>query len=214
MERYLFMFKENQTDNRDCVKYIEKDVFNFECGHYFGRLNLNGACFSEGFDATNIDFENITTILEKLDFEKLDRYSKEIQALGCGIEKGSERYKEGMEIQQKAKIIIDKLKSDENINLFKKVIGEEKEFLIYNEGLRSEEVEELFNNYNLDYRDRAIFSGVSENYTELGEEEVCNFIDLDDNIKQYFNYSEFGEDLAGDEGYIEFETGRIARVNY
>jgi len=214
MEKYLFLFKENNTDDRDCVKYVEANLFSFDCGHYFSGINLNGACFSQSFKLKEIDFENITTILKKSDFEKLDILQKRVNALGCGIKKDSEKYKEGLEIQQKANIIIRKLQSKENQELFEKVIEEEKEFLFDNEDLTEEEIEEIFENYNLDYQDRGIFGNLYNDCENLGEEEAESYIELNEQVKRYFDFESFGGDLVDGENYIELESGRIASLNY
>ena len=43
---YLFLFREKDSDDRDCCAYIDSKNPRFECNHYFGSVNLNGACYS------------------------------------------------------------------------------------------------------------------------------------------------------------------------
>lgn len=211
MNNTYFMYKEN-TGDRDEVKYIEGDVFGFECGHYFSSLNVVGACFSQSLDLNEINFEEITSVLSKDDFKKLEQYAKEINNLGYGIEKGSKRYKEGLEITKKANKIIDKLKSGENKELFSRVKKEEKNILMNNEGLTSDEVEQLFEEYPLEYKDKGILSTVFNDARELGEEEVFHFLNIPEQVERFFDYEKFGESLLDDEGYIELDTGAIAVI--
>lgn len=113
--------------------------------------------------------------------------------------------------------IYEKLLSEENDDLFKKVIEEEKEYLLDEYNLDDEDVELIFDNYMLDYRDRGIVGYVFEDTYELGYEEAFSlgYIKNDDSIiERYFDFEKFGEDLLEDEDYLELADGRCVRLNY
>ena len=128
MSRYTFLFKENGTDDRDCVKYVElKDLKeNHACCD--GKFNVHGACFSMSLK-DNISYEDITTILTEEEFKAL-----------CNPD--------GRDLIS----IIDKLESEENTELFEQIIEEEKEYLIDEYGFDEKDIEQIFDEYYLDYK--------------------------------------------------------------
>ena len=90
---YLFLFREKDSDDRDCCAYIDSKNPRFECNHYFGRVNLNGACYSgHEFPA----YEDIETVLTEAEYNELIQFNKAINDLGYGITKGDERYNKGI----------------------------------------------------------------------------------------------------------------------
>lgn len=213
MER-VFLAKEKNSDDRDIVKYIE---FNgFECGHYFGGLHIVGACFS-GFekefrDKVENDFENIETILTKEEFKHLFELDDELDELGFGIEKDSDRYNKGMKIMAEFENTIGKkLLSDENKKLFEKVVADEKEYVKNEYDLTDEEVEEIFDNYGLEYQDRAIIGTIFSDKYDMIEEEKFSF---GYDKQPYFDDESFGNDLLESESYLELESGRIVYYCY
>ena len=213
MER-VFLAKELNSDDRDIVKYIE---FNgFECGHYFGGLHIEGACFS-GFekefrDKVENDFENIETILTKEEFKHLFELDDELDELGFGIEKDSDKYNKGMEIIAEFENTIGKkLLSDENKKLFEKVVADEKEYVKNEYDLTDEEVEEIFDNYGLEYQDRAIVGTIFSDKYDMIEEEKFS---LGYDKVPYFDDESFGNDLLESESYLELESGRIVYYCY
>lgn len=213
MER-IFLAKELNSDDRDIVKYIE---FNgFECGHYFGGLHIVGACFS-GFekefrDKIENDFENIETILTKEELEQMFVLNDELKALGYGIEKDSDKYNKGMEIIAEFENTIGKkLLSDENKKLFEKVVADEKEYVKNEYDLTDKEVEEIFENYNLEYQDRAIVGTIFSDKYDMIEEEKFSF---GYDKQPYFDDESFGNDLLESESYLELESGRIVYYCY
>ena len=213
MER-VFLAKEKNSDDRDIVKYIE---FNgFECGHYFGGLHIVGACFS-GYkeELKNIvenDFESLETILTRDEFIKLFELDRQLDDLGFGIEKDSDRYNKGMEIIAEFENTIGKkLLSDENRKLFEKVVADEKEYVKNEYDLTDEEVEEIFDNYGLEYQDRSIVGYVFRDFDEMVEEEKFS---LGYDKVPYFDDESFGNDLLESENYLELESGRIVYYCY
>lgn len=210
----LFLAKVLNDDDRDVVKYME---FNgFECNHYFGGLQIKGACFS-GFDKefreqVENDFDSLETILTKDEFKKLFELNDEIKALGYGIEKDSEKYKKGMEIIEEYQNTIEKkLLSNENKELFEKVINDEKEYVGKTFDLGELEVDEIFDNYGLEYQDRAIVACVFNDFDDMVEQEKWSFGYED--IK-YFDDEAFGYDLLNGEGYLQLSSGKIVSYNY
>lgn len=222
MSKYTFIYKNNNGD-RDCVKYAELDrIGKLECGHYFPQINFYGACYSGDLDEileneNVIDeiFEDITTILTKEDFKKLLEYNKKINVLGYGLDTQPQKQEEAKLYFKDIESIIEKLKSEENERLFEKVVEEEKEFLKYEYNLNDEDVENIFDAYYLDYKDRGIIGSIYEDYQELGEEEVDAFgYEIPEFIENFIDYEAFGEHLAENGNYYTLDDGRIVSFNY
>lgn len=214
MSKKIFIYKENGTSDRDCVKYIETIEKKLECGHYFPKINLHGACFSMSLDLKEIDFSNITTILTKEEFKKLETYNKEMNDLGYGINKGDDRHKKGLKLIDSVQHIFDKLQSEENQELFYKVQQEEVKWLREEYNLNDEGIESIFDEYYLNYRDRGIISYVFDNSEEMAKEEAEALGYIQDGNDRYFNYETFADDLLESERYFELEDGRVVVLNY
>lgn len=213
----VFLLKTNEND-RDCVKYLE--IEGFECGHYFGGLRIHGACFC-GFEKeleemVRNNFENLETILTKDEFVKLFDLNKELKNLGYGITENDERYQKGIKILAEMRKITDKLNSEENKKLFEKVQKEEKEFLYEEYGLDDEDIEYIFDNYYLEYRDRAVICCVWNNIYDCAYDEVESFgyVDHSDYADRYFDYDKFGSDLLYEDRYVELKDGRVVLLSY
>lgn len=218
----IFVYKNNNGD-RDCVKYAELDRLNrLECGHYYPQFGFCGACYSGDFDDILEDekiidevFENITTILTKEDFKKLMQYNENISALGYGLDTQPQKQELAKKYFEDIENIIEKLKSEENEKLFERVVEEEKEFLKYEYRLSDEDIEEVFDTYYLDYKDRGIIGSIYADYLELGEEEFEMLgYNIDDSLENFFDYEAFGEHLANNGDYYELSDGRIVSLNY
>lgn len=204
----LFIFKELNSDDRDIVSYIERPTF--DCGHYFGCFNLQGACFSKSLEFP----ENIKTILNKEEIHALVIADKALHNLGCGIKKGSLKYKKGLKILNDIEPVFKKLESEENQKLFDEVFEEEKTYLKEEFNLIDIEIEEIFDNYYLNYRDRGIVCYVYTDCEELGREEAETYFENVQNVEKYFDYEEFASDLLNEETYIELKTKKCVRLNY
>ena len=138
---------------------------------------------------------------------KLFELNDRIKALGYGIERGSDKYNEGIEIINEYENTIEKkLLSEENKQLFAKVVEEEKEYVMNEYNLSREEVEEAFDNYNGAYKDRAIISTVFKDFDDMVEEEKwsCGY-----DKQPYFDNEAFGNDLLESGYYYELPSGRI-----
>lgn len=210
-----FLLKINEND-RDCVKYLDtEETGAFECGHYFASLRINGACFS-GFlkEIKEQSFENITTILTEEELKRLFEFNEKISELGFGIVQGDERYQKGLEYRAEIQDIIDKLNGEDNEKLFKKVQEEEKEELKDEYDLTDEDINYIFDNYGLEYRDRAVVSYIWRDIYECAydEAEGMGYVNRDND--RYFNYETFGEDLLNNKSYLELEDGRVVMLSY
>lgn len=64
----VFLYKVKDSDDRDCVAYIDDKPMRFECNHYFGSIVLYGACYC---GHTFESYENINTILTRDEYEQL-----------------------------------------------------------------------------------------------------------------------------------------------
>lgn len=212
MSKYIFLYKEN-TEDRDCCAYIEAKPMRWECNHYFGSVILHGACYS-GRDFAS--YEDIKTVLTEDEYNKLINFDKAINELGHGIVKGDERYNKGVELCNAIQFVYDKLLSAENEELFNEIIEEEKEYLMDEYGFDEEDIEQIFDEYYLDYRDRGIVGCVFDSVYDLGYEEVyqLGYIDNNSVVERYFDFEKFGEDLLEEEQYIQLNDGRCVYLNY
>lgn len=193
MSRYTFLFKENGTNDRDCVRYVElKDLKeNHICCD--GKFNVHGACFSMSLKDDNISYGDITTILTDEEFKAL-----------CNPD--------GRDLTS----IIEKLESEENVELFEQIIEEEKEYLMDEYGFDEEDIEQIFDEYYLDYRDRGIVGCVFDSVYDLGYNEAYSLGYVDNNsvAERYFDFEKFGEDLLEEEQYMQLNDGRCVCLNY
>ena len=109
----MFLGKIKNSDDRDCVIYME--FKGFECDHYFAGLRTSGACFSGRLNEIKDNIDNFESILTKEELLRLFELDKMLDDLGYGIEKGSEKYNKGIEILNEYKNTIGKkLESEEN----------------------------------------------------------------------------------------------------
>lgn len=195
MRNYTFLFKENGTDDRDCVRYIDlKDLKrNDVC--IDGKFNVHGACYSMSLKEEDADYENITTILTEEEYKML-----------CNPE--------GKNFTS----IIEKLESEENKKLFEQIIEEEKEYLMDEYNLDEDDIETIFDNYGLDYRDRAVVGYVYSDTYDLGYETAWSYGYVNNNdsiMSRYFDFEKFGEDLVNDdECYCQLADGRCVSLMY
>lgn len=214
MTNKLFLYKDNSED-RDCCAYIEPNLAQFKCNHYFGRVTLCGAAY---YGTEFADYEDIKTILTADEYAQLVQFAKDISELGYGITKGDERYQRGIELRRGIQPILDKLSGEENEALFNEIWEEEKEYLYNRYSLDDDECEEIANEYGNDYRDRAIVACIFNDAYDCGYEEAIDLCFVDSNNytqMRYFNFEKFGQDLADEnERYYELSDGRIVVFNY
>jgi hypothetical protein len=214
MSKYLFLYRLKDIDDRDCCAYIEAKNPRFECGHYFGSVTLHGSCYS---GHTFAKYEDIETVLTESEYKELIAYNNAIKDLGYGIKEGDNRYQKGIELGNKIQHIYDKLNSDEATEFQKSIIESEVEYMKDEYSLSDEDVEQIFNEYYLDYRDRSIICCIFNDTSDAGYEEAFSlgYIKNGDTISErYFDYEKFGKDLLEDEEYMELSDGRVVRLNY
>lgn len=209
----VFLYKEN-TENRDCCAYIESNPMRFECGHYFGGVTLMGACYCH-HDFPNYD--DVRTVLTKEEYNQLIAFNILIRALGSGIKKGDDRYNKGVELCKGIQPVFDRLLSYDNEEFFEKIQEEEKQYMMHEYNLSKADIECIFNEYYLEYRDRGIISYVFADDYECGYEEACNcgYITNGNTVQErYFDFKQFGEDLADDDKrFLRLNDERIVCLN-
>lgn len=209
----VFLYKTNSED-RDCCAYIDSQPMRWECDHYFGSVILHGACyFNHDFPA----YEDIRTILTLPEYEALIEFSKEINKLGYGITKVDERYQKGIKLCKLIQPIYDKLLSEENEEFFKTIQLEEREYLMNEYGFDDSDIDNIFDNYGLEYRDRAVVGCVFQNTYDCGYEEAWSLGYVNDDgsvVSRYFDFEKFGEDLIQEENYLLLDDGRVVSLNY
>lgn len=79
------------------------------------------------------------------------------------------------------------------------------------------DIEKIFDEYYLDYRDRGIIGNVFKDVSELGYKEAWSlgYIEKGSVAERYFDYEKFGEDLVNEnESYLELDDGRVVYLNY
>lgn len=213
MSRYTFLFRRKDND-RNCCAYIESQP-RFECDHYFGSVILHGA----GYSNSNFpEYEDIDTVLTEDEYQRLIEYNKQIKDLGYGIKKGDKRYNKGLALYEEYKDIFDKLQSDEAIEFQENIIEEEKEWLMVKYDFSDDDVETIFDNYGLDYRDRGIVGYVYGDATDVAEEIfnecLCLEISQRNALEGYVDFEQMGKDIANsDEVYCLLDDDRVVRYN-
>ena len=210
--KHIFLYR-RRIEDRDACAYINdmEPAQRFECGHYFGRINITGACYLCGL---SLPYSEIETILTEEEYNKLIECDNAIQALGYGIEKGDERYNKGLQICAELQPIIERLKSDEAQQFFASIVESEKKYVQDTYNVSEEDVNDIFNNYTEDYQDRGIIGTIYEDTEEIGREYAENCYDIPDNLENYFDFDKFGADIMSDGNFLELSDGRIVEYNY
>ena len=212
---YVFLFRLKDSNGRDCCAYIENKIPRFECDHYFGEIILHGSCYSK------LDFpkyEKIETVLAKEEYEALIAYNKAVSKLGYGIKKEDERYNKGIELSNDIKYVFDKLNDQEAKDFFEKIVESEMEYLMEKYDLDEEDIETIFAEYDLEYRDRSVVACVWGDIYEYAYEEALElgYVIGNDHTRndRYFDYDKFADDLLEREDVVELKDGRIALLSY
>lgn len=209
----LFLAKIKDSDDRDCVFYVE--LVGFECNHYFGGLRLGGACFGGYYDEfkerVDNEFDTLETIYTKEEMQELFRLNDELKSLGYGIEKDSDKYNQSVELLNKINCMLDKLRSGDNEELFQNVIEEEKEYCMQEYNLSKEEIDDIFENYKGNYQDRAIICAVFEDKEELFRDCAFNgLINISEDLIDYIDVESYVDDkILIYDYYYELDDGRI-----
>ena len=210
--KYIFLYKELNTEDRDCVAYIRSNANWFECEHYFREINIEGPCYSMSLE--DIEYNNIKTILSEDEFNQIKLFNKKIKELGYGIIKEDYKYKLGIQYIKDITPIFDKLNSEANEILFNEVIKEEREYLKSNFKISDDDIDFIFDNYKLDYRDRGIIASIYDNEEDLAKEYLYDTENIPDYLIDYIDYKGFGIDLLQEQCYLRLNDNRVVYLNY
>lgn len=198
-----FMFREIDKDNRDCCSYLDAK-------YREGVLHLNtcGACFYDSSTRGLPNYDTIETVLTEEEYNAVSDYIRVSKGILSNFE---HLVKNSKPIVEQA---IKKLQSDEGKEFFEKIVADEKEYLKEQWNLSDKDIEDIFDAYPYEYKDRAIVGVIYEDYYELGETEALNvgyhLQSIGKIMDRYFNYEKFGEDLVEENGeYVELDDGRI-----
>ena len=211
MKEYVFLYRIKDEMDRDACAYLENKPNRFVCGHYFSRLSLHGSCY---INSNREDYSAIETILTEDEYATLRKIDDAFGKLGFGIKPGDERYQKGLALTEDLKPIFDKLNSEEADDFFQQIVANEKQIVMREQDLTEAEVEEAFDGYPLDYRDRSIIGAVYEDVEEAGREEAyaLGYIEEGSIIcERYFDFERFGRDLAEGDSLQELTSGRCVR---
>ena len=180
-------------DNKDNVVYYI-DVNHMRTAS--GKLRVHGPSFSATLAVDDIDFDNITSILTKEDFELL-----------ADADDPS---------------IIAKLQSKDNEALFEQVQKEEAEYLIDEYDLDENDIADIFevsSDITGGCKDRDVVVAIFQDVKDLGYETMLSWGYMNrfnrDVMDRFFDFEGFGEELLqiGDE-YVELSDGRIVEISY
>lgn len=142
------------------------------------------------------------------------KFNNDIKQLGYGIKEGDLRYIQGIDLIKDIQVIYDKLASIKAEQFEKTIMDDEKEIMMDMWNLLEDDIEEILNDYSLDYKDRSIIGYVYDDVEDLAENEIEQCFDVPDFLTNYIDYSKFGEDLLQDEEmYKELEDGRVVYYN-
>ena len=195
MNNYVFLFRTKAADDRDCCAYIDIDDLKAVHKGCDGKFNVHGACYSASLGGKYADYQysEIDTILTENQYNRLVNPADD------------DLFND----------VIEALTSEEAENYFEQIIESEREYIAEEYNLSDEEIDTVFDEYYLPYRDRGIISYVWRNYEDIGIEyaEACG--NIPEFLENYIDYESFGEDLVNEaERYIELESGWIVEVNY
>lgn len=212
MEHYIFL---GRTKDEGICYYTQDEPAKFECGHYFASPYLtNASCLIHDFP----EYENLETILSKDEYDRLLKLKDDIYSLGFGIRGGDERYKRGLELRQSLlNDVYTKLTSPEAEEFFNTIVEDEKKKLADLYNLKDYQVDQIFDESPLGYKDAGIVMNVCCDSKGIAEEFIDNYypqIEKMDGFKlsYYIDYDELGHDLVLDsDEYLELDDERVVK---
>lgn len=196
MPKYTFLFRTKTHDDRDCCAYIQ--LSDLENKHLCcdGKFNIDGACYcvSLGGQYADYPYSKVDTYLTEEQYNRLLNPNKDDDFTD----------------------IIKALTSLEAADFYAEIIASEQEYIMEEYGLDVDDLETIYNEYYLDYRDRAIIGEVYKDAEEVGEVEADGYITRDmEHLMPYFDYKKYGEDIVSNsESYCELSDGRYVYLNY
>lgn len=197
------MFREIGKDHRDCCSYLDAK-------YREGVLHLNtcGACFCGSSINGLPNYDTIETVLTEEEYNAISDYMRISRGILSDFKHLVKHIKPTVEQA------IQKLQSDEGKEFFEKIATDEMEYLKEQWNLSDKDIEDIFDAYPYEYKDRAVVGAVYGDYYELGENEAWGLGYITQSaseiMSRYFNYEKFGEDLVEENGgYVELDDGRI-----
>lgn len=198
MERDIkFLLKTNE-DDRDCVKYIYFE----ENGDFYFPAACFGGIPKEEMETILQNYDEITTALTRDELVKLFEIDNKWH---------KDRAKEDKEFIQYIKDVLDSAKAQE---IWEQVQAEERDYLADEYGFNRNDIMDIFYNYSLPYRDRAVICRVWDDTYSIGEDYVDECCNIDNWLEKYIDFERLGDDLAHDGNYFELDDGRIVEFNY
>lgn len=212
MTHYIFL---GRTKDDGTCYYTQDEPARFECGHYFASPYLtNTSCLIHDFP----EYENLETILSKDEYDRFLKLKDDINSLGFGISIGDERYEKGLKLRQSLLTdVYTKLTSAKAAKFLGNIIKDEKRKLAELYNLTDCQVDQIFDESPMDYKDAGIVASVRYDSKEIAEDFVNNyFTQIDDmsgfKLSWYIDYERLGDDLVIDsDDYLELDDGRIVQ---
>lgn len=191
MSQYVFLYKDT---SEGYVAYIDLDDLRRHHICCDGRYNIHNSNFTQSFkDDAIANYNNLVTILSEEELNDLC-YDNEEAMPG----------------------IITKLDSKSNTTLFLGVTMEEREVLKASWDLNDDDVDRIFDEYPLDYKDRDIVGNIYVSPYALGDEYASQTLYIDKEmswLRDYIDFNGIGEDLCQEEMFIKLSDGRCIIYN-
>lgn len=186
MTNHVFLYRIKESDDRDCCAYISKKYY-VDCSN---RAIIEGSCYSGRISP--VGYDDVETVLSKEDFNII-----------AGTDITEEDYNR----------IISILTSDSGLEFAEKIKEEEHQRIMDDYAMDESDIEEIFDNYTLDYFDRSVVDYVYKDYNEVGEHYVDS-VGVPNWVENYIDYEKLGKDLCEEESYVELSDGRIVELSY
>lgn len=171
----------------------DRDICAYIDTNYSHHVGIHGACYAGGRIA---NYEDVQTVLSRKDFETL--FSDDVSLNDFNR-------------------IVKKLTNDKGTKFFEDIKKSEIEYLKNKYNLSDNDIETIFNEYSLDYRDRAIVGYVFDNTESYGENEFWELgyeSSIPEQFKDCIDYQKVGEKFIEWEDCVELEDGRIVTLMY
>ena len=203
MGNKVFLYRTKEADDRDCCAYI--DIADLQKVHICcdGKFNIYGACYSMSLGGryANLSYSEIDTYLTE------EQYNRLLNPKSIDVP-NSDDFTD----------IIEALQSAEAADFYAEIIASEQKYMMEEHNLDIDDIQEIYDNYSLDYMDRAVIDCVYESAADVGEAEMENSFSCHSEMEYLmkdFDYESFGEDIVNEsEFYYELSDGRIVRFNY
>jgi len=206
MSDLLFLYKDRDSDDCDCVKYT-KIYPNKHIEIYTLHHNLK-------FKRIDFEYDNATTLLTRKDFDTIFFFNSEILNLTSCEPDDIDSCKKLIHLQEMIKPVYDKLLSTGNKHLFEKVVEEEMEYLQDEFSLSDADMVEILQKYYRDYKDRSMITNVYNNLIECGYEYAYSCGYFEEHTERYFDFNKLGYDLLQTDEFLELSSGRIVKYSY